>query len=60
MEEEEKECTTECKRQRRLDETAPWALNYGSGEGGDDEKGRRRGDRRSQQEVPKIARGEEH
>ena len=38
---EEKECTTECKSQRRLDEIAPWALNFGSGEGGDDEKGRR-------------------
>jgi len=25
---------------------APWALNYGSGKGGDDEKGRRRGGER--------------
>ena len=38
--EKEKECTTECKIQRRLDEKAPRALNYGSGEGGGDEKGR--------------------
>ena len=30
------------KSQRRLDEMAPRALNYGSGEGGGDEKGRRR------------------
>ena len=30
----EKECTTECKSRRRRDEKAPWALNYGSGEGG--------------------------
>ena len=29
VEEKEKECTTECKSQRRLDETAPWAPNYG-------------------------------
>ena len=43
MGEKEKECTTECKSQRRLDEMAPWALHYGSGEGGGDEKGRRRG-----------------
>ena len=41
--EKEKECTTECKSQRTLDEMPPWALNYGSGEGGGDEKGRRRG-----------------
>ena len=33
MGENEKECTTECKSQRRLDEMAPWPLNYGSGEG---------------------------
>ena len=39
----EKECTTECKSQRLLDEKASWALNYGSGEGGGVEKGRRRG-----------------
>ena len=60
VEEKEKECITECKSQRRLDETAPWALNYESGEAGDDEKGRRRRARRSQQAVPKVARGEEH
>ena len=30
--EKEKKCTTECKSQRRLDEKAPWALNYGSEE----------------------------
>ena len=49
-------CNTECKSQRRLDETPPWALNDVSGEAGDDEKGRRRGGaRRSQQAVPKIA-----
>ena len=36
------QCTTEGKRQRRRDEKA-WALNYGSGEGGGVEKGRRRG-----------------
>ena len=41
--EKEKECTTECKSQRRLDEKAPWALHYGSGEGEGDEKGTRRG-----------------
>ena len=42
--EKENECTTECKSRRRRDEKAPWALNYGSGEGGGVEKGRRRGD----------------
>ena len=42
--EKKKECTTECKSRRRRDEKAPWALNYGSGEGGGVEKGRRRGD----------------
>ena len=41
--EKEKECTTECKSRRRRDEKAPWALNYESGEGGGDAKGRRRG-----------------
>mgnify|MGYP006863241584 CR=1 FL=1 len=41
--EKEKECTTECKSRRRRDEKAPWALNYESGEGGGDTKGRRRG-----------------
>ena len=41
--EKENECTTECKSRRRRDEKAPWALNYGSGEGGGVEKGRRRG-----------------
>ena len=41
--EKEKECTTECKSRRRRDEKAPWALNFESGEGGGDEKGRRRG-----------------
>ena len=41
--EKEKECTTEGKSRRRRDKKAPWALNYGSGEGGGDEKGRRRG-----------------
>ena len=30
----EKECTTEGKSRLRRDEKAPWALNYGSGEGG--------------------------
>ena len=39
--EKEKECTTECKSRRRRDEKAPWALNYESGEGGGDAKGRR-------------------
>ena len=34
VEEKEKECTTECKSQRRMDETTPWALNYWNGEGG--------------------------
>ena len=38
-----KECTTECKSRRRLKEKALWALNYGSGEGGGVEKGRKRG-----------------
>ena len=42
MEEKEKECTTECKRKRRLDQTAPWALNYESEEGRDNERGARR------------------
>jgi hypothetical protein len=41
--EKEKECTTEGKSQRRRDEKTPWALNYGSGEGGGVEKGRRKG-----------------
>ena len=41
--EKEKECTTEGKSRRRRDKKAPWALNYGSGEGGGDEKGRREG-----------------
>src|SRR6056300_322305 len=36
-------CTTERKSRRRRDEKAPRALNYGSGEGGGVEKGRRRG-----------------
>ena len=64
--EKEKQCTAECKSQRRLDETAPWALFLWSGERGDDEKQRKpgeqalRGARRSQQAVPKIAREEEH
>ena len=40
--EKENECTTECKSRRRRDEKAPWALNYESGEGGGDAKGRRR------------------
>ena len=39
--EKEKECTTECKSRRRRDEKAPWAVNYESGEGGGDAKGRR-------------------
>ena len=60
VEEKLQECTTECKSQRRMDETAPWALHYGSGEGGDDEKGRNKGARRNQLAVPKIARREEH
>ena len=51
--EKEKECTTECNSQRRLVETAPLALHYGSGKGGDEEKGRKRS---SSQPVPKIAR----
>ena len=37
-----KECTTEGKSRRRRDEKAPWALNYGSEEGGGVEKGRTR------------------
>ena len=41
--EKEKDCTTESKSRRRRDEKAPWALNYGSGERGGVEKGRRRG-----------------
>ena len=41
--EKEKECTTERKSRRRRDEKDPWALNYGSEEGGGVEKGRRRG-----------------
>ena len=41
--EKENECTTEDKSRRRRDKKALWALNYGSGEGGGDEKGRRRG-----------------
>ena len=41
--EKEKECTTEVKSPRRRNEKARWALNYGSGEGGGVEKGRRRG-----------------
>ena len=36
--EKEKESTTECKSQRRLDEMDPWALNDRNGEGGGDEK----------------------
>ena len=43
MGEKEKECTTECNSQQRLEEMASWAINYGSGKGGGDEKGRRRG-----------------
>ena len=39
----EKECITGCKSQRRLDDMAPSALKNGNGEGGDNEKGRRRG-----------------
>jgi hypothetical protein len=42
--EKKKECTTECNSQKRRDEKALWTLNYESGEGGGDEKGRRRGD----------------
>jgi hypothetical protein len=42
-EEKEKECTTEGKSRRRRDEKAPWALDYGSGEEGGVEKGKRRG-----------------
>ena len=38
----EKERTTACKSQRRLSEMAA-GPSYGSGEGGGDEKGRRRG-----------------
>ena len=38
-----KECTRGRKSRRRRDEKAPWALNYGSGEGGGVEKERRRG-----------------
>ena len=41
--EKEKECTTERKSRRRRDEKDPWTLNYGNGEGGGVEKGRRRG-----------------
>jgi len=33
-----------CKSQRRLEEMAPRASKYRNGEGGGDEKGRRRGD----------------
>ena len=35
--EKEKGCTTECKSQRRLDETAPWELDDGSVKAGADE-----------------------
>ena len=45
---ENEECTTECKSQRRLDEKAPWALNYRSGETGDDEERRREETRESE------------
>ena len=40
MGEKETECTTECKRRRRLahDEKAPWALNCGGGTLGGDGK----------------------
>ena len=38
----EKEGTTGCNSQRRLDEMSPCALEYGNGEGGD-KKGRKRG-----------------
>ena len=41
--EKEKEWTTEGTSRRRRDEKAPWALNYGSWEGGGVERGRRRG-----------------
>ena len=47
--EKEKECTTESKSRQRRDEKAPWALNYGSGEGGGVEKGRRRGGERERE-----------
>ena len=43
MKERKKECITEGKSRRRRDKKAPWALNYGSGEGEGDEKERRRG-----------------
>ena len=36
-------CNPGCKSQRQLDETAPCALEYGNGEKGGDQKGRRRG-----------------
>ena len=42
-EKETEECTTEGKSRRLRDKKALWALNYGSGEGGGDEKGRMRG-----------------
>ena len=43
--EKEKECTTACKSQRRLDAMPPCVLDYGNGngEGGGDENGRRKG-----------------
>ena len=40
--EKAKECTAEGKSRRRGDEKPPWALNYGSGEGGGVVTGRRR------------------
>ena len=49
--EKEKECTTERKSRRPRDEKAPWALNYESGEGGDDAKGRRRGGEKRAMDV---------
>ena len=55
--EKKKECTTECKSRRRRDEKAPWALNYGSGEGGGVEKGRRRGDEKRAMCVRPMATG---
>jgi hypothetical protein len=51
---EEKECITEYTSQWQLNEKARWALNCGSGEGGGDEKGRRRGEEKRAMHVWRV------
>ena len=43
-----------CKSQQRLDAIARCALNYGTGEGRGDEKGRRRGDEEREECKPAL------